>query len=88
MSSLAAFSGPTAAALVPIVALIVELSVDYLVYNDAKTLRDKGTPVTLRLGIFSIETPGAWLIGCLFFWIIFVPLYLFTRRRNESGGSG
>jgi hypothetical protein len=67
--------------LLPFVIVVVILAVDVGIYLDAKTQADRGTPVVFTWGSLRIDTPVEWLIGCVFLWIIVVPLYLTGRRH-------
>jgi hypothetical protein len=68
-----------AAALVPVVVLLVILAVDVWVYADAQQRAGQGTPVVVRIGGFVLKTPLTWFIGCLILWIVFFPLYMVSR---------
>lgn len=72
----------TPAAAVPLAAAVVVVAVDAWVYTDAKAHADRGAPVVFRVGSFAIETPGAWLLGCLLLWVIFFPIYLTSRSSG------
>jgi hypothetical protein len=65
-------------AIAPILVLLVIVSAALWVYADAKAHRDRGTPVVFS-GFITVDTPGAWFVGCLFLGIIFFPLYLAMR---------
>lgn len=73
-------SAPPLSALGPILVLLAVLAMDVWVYEDAKARDERGIPVVFSVGAFDIDTPAAWLLGCLLLWIVFFPLYL-TRRR-------
>jgi len=66
-----------------VVILLVVLGSDVWVYLDAARQREAGAPVVLVIGNLRIESPEAWLIACLFLWIIALPLYLTGRRRRN-----
>jgi hypothetical protein len=68
--------------LIPLLVLLVVVATDLRVYIDAKRCAGAGSPVFLRFGRFSIETPIAWLVGCIIFWIFF-PMYLASRSPWE-----
>ncbi len=65
------------AALAPLVVLV---ATDAWVYLDARRWAADGSPVFVRIAGLSIETPGAWLAGCVLLWIFFFPMYLVSRR--------
>jgi hypothetical protein len=65
-----------ALALLPLVVLLAILAIDLWVYDDAKKRRDSRRPVVAAIGPLRIDTPGAWLAGCLVLSIVFIPLYL------------
>jgi hypothetical protein len=67
-------------ALGPILVLLAVLATDVWVYGDAKAQDERGTPAVFSFGTFDIDTPAAWLLGCLLLWIVFFPLYLSRRR--------
>jgi hypothetical protein len=64
---------------VPVAVALIVLGADAWVFIDAKGHADRGTPVTFRAGSIVLETPAAWLAGCLLLWLIFFPLYLSSR---------
>jgi hypothetical protein len=68
-------------ALAPLVVLLVVVLTDLWVYVDAKRCAAGGTPVFLRIGRFTIETPAAWLVACMVLWVVFFPMYLVSRSR-------
>ncbi|NJC72339.1 hypothetical protein HC031_21845 [Planosporangium thailandense] len=76
-------AGPPAGALAPILVLVVFLAVDAWVYADAKARSERRAPVVFSAGSFRVDTPVAWLLGCLILWVVFFPLYL-TCRRNAG----
>jgi hypothetical protein len=49
------------------------------VFIDAKRCSQAGSPVYLRIGPLSLETPLAWLLACVLLWIFFFPMYLVSR---------
>jgi hypothetical protein len=52
------------------------------IYRDAQANADAGTPVTLAVGSFRVETPRAWALGCLLFFYLMIPLYMAARKRE------
>jgi hypothetical protein len=66
-------------ALAPLVVLLAILAIDLWVYGDARERRDSGRPVVAAIGSLIIDTPEAWLAGCLVLSIVFIPLYLAAR---------
>jgi hypothetical protein len=65
-------------AIAPILVVLVIVLAALWVYADAKAHRDRGTPVVFS-GFITVDTPGAWLVACLFLVLIFLPLYLSIR---------
>jgi hypothetical protein len=72
----------SALALLPLVVLLAILAIDLLVYDDAKKRRDSRRPVVAAIGPLRIDTPEAWLAGCLVLSIVFIPLYLTARAQS------
>lgn len=66
--------------LAPTVVLLAILTVAMWVYRDAREHRDSGRPVAITIGSLTIDTPEAWLTGCLVFSIVFIPIYLVARQ--------
>ena len=66
-------------ALVPLVVLLAILAIDIWVYADARRCSAQGSPVVARIGVFVIETPETWFLGCLVLFVVFFPLYLVNR---------
>jgi hypothetical protein len=66
-------------ALVPLLAVLLIVTIDLWVYDDARKRRDRGRPVVAAIGSLIVDTPEAWLAGCLVLSIIFVPLYMRAR---------
>jgi hypothetical protein len=52
------------------------------IYRDAQANVEAGTPVTLAIGSFRVETPRAWALGCLIFFYAMIPLYMAARKRE------
>jgi hypothetical protein len=52
---------------------------DPWVYVDARRQAGAGSAVFLRIGAFTIDTPAAWLLGCVLLWIFFFPMHLVSR---------
>jgi len=53
---------------------------DIWVYLDARARRTARNDVTATLFALEIETPEAWLLGCVVLFLVFFPLYLVARR--------
>jgi hypothetical protein len=70
-----------AASLAPLLITLLVVASDVWVFLDAKRCSQAGSPVFLRIGILSIETPLAWLVACVLLWILFFPMYLVSRSR-------
>jgi hypothetical protein len=66
----------------PILVLLVVLAWDLWVFTDAKTRFERGDPIAISIGSYDVNTPAAWLVLCLFLWIIFFPLYISSRRNQ------
>ncbi len=64
---------------VPVVAVALVAASDLWVYLDARRCAAEGSPVVLRIGAFAIDTPVAWLAGCVVLWIVVFPIYLMGR---------
>jgi hypothetical protein len=69
-------------ALVPFLAIVVIVAIDLWVYLDAKRHVEHGAPVELTIGALVVDTPAAWFLACLILWVIFLPLYLVSRREG------
>jgi hypothetical protein len=70
----------SAPALLPLIVLLAILAIDLWVYSDARQRRDIGRPVVGAIGSLRIDTPEAWLAGCLLLSIVFIPLYVAARN--------
>jgi hypothetical protein len=68
--------------LAPVLTLILVVAADVWVYLDARCFAAAGSPVFLRVGAFTIDTPVAWLVGCVVLWIFFFPMYLVSGSRH------
>lgn len=71
-----------AVALSPIIAVVALFGVALWVYRDAQAHLAAGTPVTLVVGSFRLDTPQAWTIGCVILFVVFFPLYLMARKSE------
>ena len=67
--------------LVPVLVVVLVATTDGWVYLDARRCAAAGSPVFLRIGGFTIDTPVAWLVGCAVFWIFIFPMYVVSRSR-------
>ena len=72
------YRGAVPASLVLVLAIVAS---DVWVFVDAKRCSQAGSPVFLRIGPLSIETPLAWFVACVLLWIFFFPMYLVSRSR-------
>jgi hypothetical protein len=70
----------SAPALLPLTVLLAIVTIDLWVYTDARKRRDNGRPVVVAIGSLTIDSPEAWLAGCLLLSILFTPLYLAARN--------
>ena len=68
-------------ALVPLLAIVLVVAVDGWVLADAKAHEARGTPVVFSNDFVTLDTPIAWVLGCLILFIVVVPLYLTVRRQ-------
>ena len=68
--------------LLPVLPVVLLAAADVWVYLDARRIATTGSSVFLRIGAFSIDTPVAWLVGCVVLWIFFFPMYLVSRSRR------
>jgi hypothetical protein len=71
--------GLSVIALAPILVLSVVVAIDLWVYADARALSERGTPEVFSTDFLTVDTPAAWLIGCLLLNIVFLPLYIAIR---------
>jgi len=69
--------------LLPILVLLIVLATDLWVFTDAKTRLEQGNPIVVSIGSYDVNTPAAWLVLCLFLWILFFPLYISSRRNQD-----
>jgi len=69
-----------ATVLAPVILLLVILAVDLWIYRDSRAHCDRGRPVVVRIGSITVDTPEAWLTGCLLLSLVFIPLYLVARE--------
>ena len=60
--------------------LAIISTADIWVYSDAKSLADRGTPVTAAIGALTIDTPVKWSVACLLLCELFPPVYFENRR--------
>ncbi|MFU8854684.1 hypothetical protein ACNAW0_27480 [Micromonospora sp. SL1-18] len=72
---------------IPILVLLVVLALDAWVYTDARQRMRRGSPVSVSIGSLRVETPEAWLLGCVVLWVVFFPLYLAATGRNPFAHS-
>jgi hypothetical protein len=68
--------------LLPIVLVMGLATSDLWVYLDDKKQCEQGSPVVFATRSFRVETPVAWLVGCLLLWLAFFPIYLVARRHE------
>ena len=73
------YRGAVPASLGPLLLVLVVAATDVWVFIDAKRCSQAGSPVYLRIGPLSLETPLAWLLACVLLWIFFFPMYLVSR---------
>lgn len=74
----------TATALVPVLVALFLCATALWVYQDATSHTERGATIYFAARSFSVSTPGAWAVGCLCLWIIFMPLYLACRNNADS----
>lgn len=70
----------SATALAPIIVVLVILTVAIWVYKDPGARRDSGQTVVVTIGSITIDTPEAWLAGCVVLSVLCIPLYLVARE--------
>jgi hypothetical protein len=73
--------GSDVTALFPVTMVILLVVTVLWVYQDASDHVRRGTPVYFAAGSIEVSRPGTWALGCLFLWIIFMPLYITCRRQ-------
>jgi hypothetical protein len=56
------------------------VATDVWVLVDARRWVRVGTPVVVRIGNVAVDTPEAWLLGCVVLWVFFFPTYVVARR--------
>jgi hypothetical protein len=61
--------------------LLVVVGCDVWVFLDARRCAEEDAPVSLRVAGLAVDTPLAWLLGCLVLWVVFFPMYLVSRSR-------
>jgi hypothetical protein len=66
---------------VPVLVVVALIALDLWIYADATAHSQRGTPVVVSVGSFTVGTPAAWFVVCLFLSILFVPLYFAYRNR-------
>ena len=69
--------------LVVLVPLVLVLAADLWVYADARARQATGHEPGVRIGSLRVNTPEAWAMGCLVFFVIVFPTYLVARREAE-----
>jgi hypothetical protein len=67
------------AAALPILVVLLLLAIDAWIYVDANAHSERGTPVVFSAGSLRISTPAAWFAACLFFSVVFIPVYMVSR---------
>jgi len=67
----------------PIAVLLVIIATDLWVYTDARTRSERGSPVTLSIGVLKLNTPTVWFVACLILWILFLPAYIVARNQSS-----
>ena len=77
-------AGSPVTALAPILPLLVVLASDLWVYANARANDERGTPVVMRMGTFTVDTPTAWFLACVLLWVVFFPLYLVAHNRDAG----
>ncbi len=67
-------------ALASLLVVLLVLSLDSWVYADARQREAARRPVVFRAGSLVIDSPMAWFLGCLLLFVVFLPLYITSRR--------
>lgn len=65
------------AILVPVALTLVA---DAWVYRDARLRQVAGHEPTVQIGMLRVDSPEAWLVGCLVMFALAFPLYLIARH--------
>jgi hypothetical protein len=68
------------AGLTPLLILGLGVALDLWIYSDAQRQAALGRPVVFRAGNLVVATPVAWAVACLLVWVVFLPLYVASRR--------
>jgi hypothetical protein len=53
------------------------------VHRDAEKLAQAGSAVVLRSQLVTLDSPQDWTIASALGWVIFFPLYVIGRSRDE-----
>ena len=63
--------------------VVVIAAVSYWVLVDARKRLNRGRPVVAVLLGFTIDAPQTWAVLCLFFSVLFIPMYLVARAASD-----
>lgn len=62
--------------------LLVIASAIWVGIDAGKIMPDKETIKSKNIS--GLQSPGAWIAGCILFWIVFFPWYLSKRQEYKS----
>jgi hypothetical protein len=48
-------------------------------FVDAKRRAERGSPVAVSFGAFTLSSPSEWLVACIVGWIVVLPVYVTAR---------
>lgn len=69
-----------------LVSLAVVVGLDACVYVDAARRQGTARQVSVTVaGRLTIDSPVAWLVGCVVLFVVVFPLYLVARSRSSLG---
>ena len=68
--------------LIGLVPLLLVVSADVWVYQDARTRANTRREVEASIGSWRLATPETWLAGCAFLFLFIFPMYLVARRAS------
>ncbi len=56
---------------------------DTIAHADARSRQGTGREPGVRIGSLQVNSPEAWVIGCVVLFVIVFPMYLVARREAE-----
>ncbi len=60
--------------------MLILVGSDAWVFLDAQAHEQRGEPVVVTFGRYTLRSPGDWCLVCLVLWVLFFPLYMIARR--------